>query len=172
MIKAIETHYKGYRFRSRLEARWAVLFDALNIEWEYEKEGYVLKRAGRYLPDFWLPAPNDVYPEAGYFVEIKGEEPNPKSFRKSIELAKQSKHTCYILIGAPGKHKHFWVHNSGNRGWIKGIEHPINENEMLLSGPECSIQLLGHQTQAESAISINEAISKARSARFEYGERT
>jgi hypothetical protein len=25
--KAIETHYKGYRFRSRLEARWAVFFD-------------------------------------------------------------------------------------------------------------------------------------------------
>ena len=26
-IKAIETYYKGYRFRSRLEARWAVFFD-------------------------------------------------------------------------------------------------------------------------------------------------
>lgn len=25
-IKAIETEYKGYRFRSRLEARWAVFF--------------------------------------------------------------------------------------------------------------------------------------------------
>jgi hypothetical protein len=41
-IKAIETIYKGYRFRSRLEARWAVFFDALEIDWEYEKEGYVL----------------------------------------------------------------------------------------------------------------------------------
>jgi hypothetical protein len=29
-IKAIETSYKGYRFRSRLEARWAVFFDALD----------------------------------------------------------------------------------------------------------------------------------------------
>jgi hypothetical protein len=27
MIKAIETRYKGYRFRSRLEARWAVRFE-------------------------------------------------------------------------------------------------------------------------------------------------
>lgn len=26
-IKAIETKYKGYRFRSRLEARYAVAFD-------------------------------------------------------------------------------------------------------------------------------------------------
>jgi len=40
MITAIETRYKGYRFRSRLEARWAVFFDALGVIWEYEKEGF------------------------------------------------------------------------------------------------------------------------------------
>jgi hypothetical protein len=27
-IQAIETVYRGHRFRSRLEARWAVFFDA------------------------------------------------------------------------------------------------------------------------------------------------
>ena len=43
MLRAIETRYKGYRFRSRLEARYAVLFDSLKIEWEYEPEGYVLE---------------------------------------------------------------------------------------------------------------------------------
>ena len=53
-IKAIETEYKGYRFRSRLEARWAVFFDALGIKWEYEIEGYNIFGEG-YLPDFWLP---------------------------------------------------------------------------------------------------------------------
>ena len=53
-IKPIETRYKGYRFRSRLEARWAVFFDALDVKWEYEKEGFHLP-AGDYLPDFWLP---------------------------------------------------------------------------------------------------------------------
>lgn len=51
-IKAIETTYKGYRFRSRLEARWAVFFDALGVRWEYEPEGYDLGEAGWYLPDF------------------------------------------------------------------------------------------------------------------------
>lgn len=40
MIKAIETSYKGYRFRSRLEARWAVFFDALGVSWKYEDQGY------------------------------------------------------------------------------------------------------------------------------------
>lgn len=64
MIKAIETKYKGYRFRSRLEARWAVFFDALGVQWEYEKEGYDLGEAGYYLPDFWLPETNS-------YLEIK-----------------------------------------------------------------------------------------------------
>jgi hypothetical protein len=40
VIKPIETRYKGYRFRSRLEARWAVFFDTMEIPWEYEKEGF------------------------------------------------------------------------------------------------------------------------------------
>ena len=54
-LKPIETYYNGYRFRSRLEARWAVFFDALGIKWEYEPEGYELPGGIRYLPDFYLP---------------------------------------------------------------------------------------------------------------------
>lgn len=54
MIKAIPTEYKGYRFRSRLEARWAVFFDACGVEWEYEPEGYDLGNGLYYLPDFLL----------------------------------------------------------------------------------------------------------------------
>jgi len=65
MIKAIETVYKGYRFRSRLEARWAVFFDTLGISWKYESEGYELSNGARYLPDFKLGD--------GTYVEVKGE---------------------------------------------------------------------------------------------------
>jgi hypothetical protein len=38
MIKAIETDWHGFRFRSRLEARWAVFFDALDLEYIYVPE--------------------------------------------------------------------------------------------------------------------------------------
>lgn len=55
IIKPIQTVYKGYKFRSRLEARWAVFFDALGIEWQYEPEGYQLPDGTWYLPDFYLP---------------------------------------------------------------------------------------------------------------------
>jgi len=51
-MKAIETEYRGYRMRSRVEARWAVFFDTLDIKWEYESEGYDLDGT-YYLPDFW-----------------------------------------------------------------------------------------------------------------------
>jgi hypothetical protein len=63
---AIETEYKGYLFRSRLEARWAVFFDAIGIDWKYETEGYEVGEY-RYLPDFWLPA-------AKAWVEVKGDK--------------------------------------------------------------------------------------------------
>lgn len=35
-IKAHETFYRGIRFRSRLEARWAAFFDLAGWTWEYE----------------------------------------------------------------------------------------------------------------------------------------
>ena len=58
MVKkgAIETRYKGYHFRSRLEARWALFLDCMATSWEYEKEGFLLSNGERYLPDFWLPS--------------------------------------------------------------------------------------------------------------------
>jgi hypothetical protein len=65
VIGAIETEYKGYLFRSRLEARWAVFFDELAIDWKYEQEGYEVD-GHRYLPDFWLP-------EEEVWVEVKGD---------------------------------------------------------------------------------------------------
>ena len=37
-IKPIETVYNGYRFRSRLEARWAVFFDALGITYKIDND--------------------------------------------------------------------------------------------------------------------------------------
>lgn len=38
-IKPIETKYNGFRFRSRLEARWASFFDMIGLKYEYEVEG-------------------------------------------------------------------------------------------------------------------------------------
>lgn len=106
-MKAIETQYKGYRFRSRLEARYAVLFDALRIEWEYEPEGYVLDDGTHYLADFFLRFPRGSshryrWPDGGYWVEIKPLAPNPDEVRKLRQLSEQSGHCAWFFVGVPG----------------------------------------------------------------------
>lgn len=58
---AIPTEYRGHRFRSRLEARWACFFDNCGWPWEYEPfdlDGYI--------PDFVL-----TFPHAPILVEVK-----------------------------------------------------------------------------------------------------
>lgn len=91
MIKAIETSYKGYRFRSRLEARWAVFFDSLGVKWEYEREGYRLP-SGLYLPDFGLP-------HVESWVEIKGKEPTDLEKQLACELAEATRSRVFIFDG-------------------------------------------------------------------------
>ena len=72
MIKPIETVYKGYQFRSRLEARWAVFFDACGVDWEYEPEGFDLGDGLYYLPDFLLHGV-DGRGGGDLYVEVKGQ---------------------------------------------------------------------------------------------------
>ena len=93
-LKAIETVFSGYKFRSRLEARWAVFFDALDMPYEYEKEGFELP-SGWYLPDFWLP-------EQNLWVEIKpyklGLE--DKEVSLAYELYEASDNDVAIFMGS------------------------------------------------------------------------
>jgi hypothetical protein len=79
-LRSIETRYAGCRFRSRIEARWAVFLDELGVTWEYEAEGVELPSGTRYLPDFWLP-------EQDAWLEIKGKEPSAAEKAKVLELA-------------------------------------------------------------------------------------
>lgn len=58
-IAAIPTVYRGRKYRSRLEARWAAFFDRLGIEHEYEPFDL-----GKWSPDFLLP-------EWNVLVEVK-----------------------------------------------------------------------------------------------------
>ena len=93
MIRAIETQYRGYRFRSRLEARWAVFFDRLGIKWEYEIEAYRLASGVGYLPDFYLPRIS-----GGVFVEVK---PVEFDCLKAIQFAEESDRAMLLARGTP-----------------------------------------------------------------------
>lgn len=89
-IKPIETIYNGNRFRSRLEARWAVFFDALGVEYEYEPEGFQLPDGSFYLPDFRVKCYGNRGDcgDSSYdlWIEVKGRM-TPEDARKIEQFA-------------------------------------------------------------------------------------
>ena len=175
MIKPIETVYNGYRFRSRLEARWAVCFDALNIKYKYEPEGFDLGDGYYYLPDFYLP-------EQGVWVEIKGqkltEEEREKIERFCInkcdmanggerfrlfegEIPKEA-----VMMGStPGIPCFIY---SAPTEIMKAVKHHYGKCDKT---PEAGVLILGlWMNPMFTKELVNKALSKARQARFEHGE--
>lgn len=119
-IRAIQTRYKGHRFRSRLEARWAVFLDHLGIPWEYEREGYELPNGDRYLPDFWLP-------DEQVHIEIKGQKPNASETLKAAQLACISERPVYLLSGGLKDYRvigYYGLHllTDPEQGWLEHME--------------------------------------------------
>lgn len=86
-LKEIQTEYKGYLFRSRLEARLAVFFDACGVDWEYEPEGYDLSDGLYYLSDFLLhgvTVNNGCFRKGcDIYVEVKGRMSDADSEKSS-----------------------------------------------------------------------------------------
>lgn len=81
------TKYKGVTYKSRLEAKWAVVFDELGIKAEYEIKQVQLNGTG-YMPDFYLPK-FDLY------VEVKGQMREEDEY-KILEF---SKNYCILAVG-------------------------------------------------------------------------
>jgi hypothetical protein len=151
---AIETNYNGYRFRSRLEARWAVFFDTLGVRYEYEREGYRLGDGTPYLCDFWLP-------DHGYWVEVKGETPGDRELRKALGLAQLSVRPVLLFVGTPGEETILAVYG----------ELPP-EGVRLAWCPHCErFDFNGRGTHTGFRNdALDYAYRAARSARFEFGE--
>lgn len=192
-MKAIETHYRGYRFRSRLEARWAVFFDALGIAWEYEPEGFEMEDGFRYLPDFKCRLPK----YAGWY-EIK-----PLMAYSDAKLTMFQKALCdsealaTLLSGEPWEmlYKSPTVYACPICGFIDAHDKSHEGSEkfqlsMLCTACDCSglcsgvmqarngliCNVVTHKGAifVENARDYNEPIMKAcdtaRAARFEFGE--
>lgn len=165
-IKPIETIYNGYRFRSRLEARWAVFFDAIGFDYEYEPEGFNLGNNCFYLPDFYLPE-NDSW------VEIKGKDIDETTYRKLIKFCSAK---CDLANGGSkfriliGK-----IQNEIGEGikcfnYISKEEYRYMNKSNKINYIEDGLFLEGLWIPNRTTEQINYGLSKARMARFEYGE--
>jgi len=182
MIKAIETEYNGYRFRSRLEARWAVFFDALGIKYEYEPEGYKTP-SGYYMPDFFIKF-NSEYQEisifdiCGFFIEIKGFAPKPKEIGKLAYLAKSTMHHSIMFIGPPWDYKLFSINGYSKLGFFDPQIHCMKEADFApgyFPREISSFELESWISQCipfknQMSDDIYKAVSMSKKARFEHGE--
>jgi len=169
-IKAIETQYNGYRFRSRLEARWAVFFSAVGLDYQYEVEGFEMGDV-RYLPDFYIPS-------IDRWFEIKGKT-------MSIEEIKKCEQFCYrkdnenikfsILIGAPALAQYEDILGISEFTW----EWPSRlypSDTLILAGGLVKGEYYSRflpgiwKVPDASDETLVKAVKKAREARFEFGE--
>lgn len=148
--KPIETVYKNYRMRSRLESRWAVFFDKMGLVWEYEKEGYELP-SGNYLPDFWLADPQ-------CWAEVKPVEFNDKERAKAYDLYRATHYPVICLVGVPEAKPYF----------VWGIRRPCYVGPLY--GQENHLWPGNCPLSAEDLSRIKEAVAEAKAARFEFGE--
>ncbi len=179
-IKAIETRYKGYRFRSRLEARWAVFLDALGVSWEYERQGYSLP-SGPYLPDFWLAGTNA-------WLEIKPGDPSPEEREKISELVEMLRQPAAIVFGPPEDNDlglvaavaFEWVEldewqrrdmaaEPGEYGGAVLVGKALQVGGMAFRHDPITFNDL-FTDRDRAASEYSQAVAAARSARFEHGE--
>lgn len=177
-IKAIETIYNGYRFRSRLEARWAVFLDEIKVKYEYELEGYEVGEGIRYLPDFFLP-------DLGVHVEVK---PNTDfltdriSVQKLVLFAVDGDMPLLVVIGSPGNELMALLCRQTMEGW-NSLQHeqgPLLQAlmmEWLKLGAvhfgtvplTVGVRLI-YQDEFRAQWILQPALLKARQARFEHGQ--
>lgn len=174
-IKAITTRYRGYNFRSRLEARWAVFFDEMGIRWDYEPQGFDMGEYGPYLPDFWLP-------RYDAWVEVKGSAKQlPEDFCAVEELAVLTHTAGLLLIGLP-KFDYYqstvWCRYADNdrlHGFMS-LDDQHDEGHFNFREFDSVICQSDHCHNAWWKLAKNYskryqgAVAAARSARFEHGE--
>lgn len=190
-ITPIETQYAGCRFRSRLEARWAVFFDALDIEWEYEAQGFETPAGKRYLPDFWLP-------ELQLHVEVKGVFSHADFMKTMLAVPGLSEpvggqiHPKLLILGPVPRPGLPWVHVR-----VDTLDGMLLWQQTFFSGPHWCPQTIRQAVVLRSLDGATEerteffrdaavepaydqrltvdpqvdaAYRAARSARFEFGE--
>lgn len=176
-IKPIETIYKGHRFRSRLEARWAVFFDSLDLPYEYELEGYELGDGLRYLPDFFLP-------DLGVHVEVKPHDKlSKKDIRKLVTFAGPGDKPTLLIVGSPTNEKMYFLDRRSLPSWeeLEQDDEEILRTLFWEQASDSSVCIAAlpmvrgwHITYTHQPPYYDHAVSsallEAKQARFEHGE--
>lgn len=189
-IKPIQTYYDGHLFRSRLEARWAVVFNALHVPYEYEPEGFDLGDGLYYLPDFRVKCygcrgnykrqqPFDLYIEvkgkmtAADAIKIKRftnwrDEYGLRSYPLLIvdKIPDEGNATGWILYQNPvGFELTPFNYETIDGDWFGAYPAATKDGKFYLFGAD------SNYINNDDAARMERAYRLARCARFEHGER-
>lgn len=175
-MQPIETVYNGYRFRSRLEARWAVFFDKCGIPYRYEVDGYKLADGSVYLPDFWIDHSFCGDKGWGFWVEIKPRQASDEELYKMVQLVAQTKHNGLIFQGEPYSDaytvtKVSGVHFDIPKVWTGLTFRLWNEYDTSLIALQNDDGIKSEPHILYDMSVVYDAYTAARQARFEHGER-
>jgi hypothetical protein len=168
-MEPIETEYKGYRFRSRLEARWATLFDWMSYDWRYEPQGVRFEDGTTYLPDFFIEGGTASRLQSiekpilspGFWIEIKGGSPTQEEVDNCVKLSESDSRPVFMFTGVNNNDE--CIRCIPNRSPEK-IECVDLLGLIILSERSSDHSLMEAYHDAENAL------KEARSARFEHGE--
>jgi hypothetical protein len=177
-MQALETFYNHNRYRSRLEAKWAVYFDRVGVKYQYEPAGFNIGEKC-YLPDFYLP-------EFDAYIEVKPESGDREQVFKDmvamIETGVSKIGNCLAVFGDPLNHKLMAVGRiDDNQPWKDdfcnqtAIAFDFTDGEKLLSttfnlsaAEKVSVKL---KTTPKALIDNYKEKLYARCVRFEHGEK-
>lgn len=196
-LQAIQTHYNGYRFRSRLEARWAVFFDTAGIEYQYEPQGFTLCNGKQYLPDFFLPR-YDCWVEVKGAIDRKAVETTLHAVLSGLSQVILLGDIPYVddASGVPTHNGYYLVDSDNGPRGICHVSMSLDKDDRWgfdFGAPPihfiyetgdfdcCSEKCYGrcdgmpiidkYFTNDTLSYSLKNAYQKARQARFEHGER-
>jgi len=140
-------------FRSTLEARWAVFFEDLGVDVEYESRLFAVPGEPWYLPDFWIG-------QLEAYVEIKPSltafyDPTTEEFSKAQVVANQGERLV-VLSGLP----RCPYPCSMPRGWWSFRGRALNnlgedEPPALLIRPQAWQEVWGNAEVIEACLSLN-----------------
>jgi hypothetical protein len=151
-MRPIETKYRGETFKSRMEARWAVFFDTLDVEWTYEVCQYESPTAGRYTPDFLVRAGSELA-----LAEVKPEWPTGMEVHKFRAASGKSGLPVAILIGTPA-FKHYWTVTENDEKLV----FVWSDGDLLVPAP-MDVAEMHHQF----GLLYHEAVDRANKSRFD-----
>lgn len=139
LIKAIPTEYACVRFRSRLEAQWARLFDLLEWVWTYEPD----LQAGFVIPDFLLAFARPVVLECkpACTVEEVGEARRNLIAKMPQWLADDVLRELRVLSSDPESEPELLAQTLEDLDRVEEGQNPLGHSRrILVGGPQLFVE--------------------------------